>query len=59
MENKAHAMAAGAFVLVVTALLALLAIWLTRDSTERYLYEMSTSETISGLQPQSVVRYRG
>jgi phospholipid/cholesterol/gamma-HCH transport system substrate-binding protein len=59
MENKAHAMAAGAFVLVVTALLALLAIWLTRDNTERYLYEMSTSETISGLQPQSVVRYRG
>lgn len=59
MENKAHAMAAGAFVLVVTALLALLAVWLTRDDTERDLYEMSTSEIISGLQPQSVVRYRG
>ncbi len=59
MENKAHAMAAGAFLLLVTGLLALLAIWLTRDSTERYLYELSTSETISGLQPQSVVRYRG
>ena len=59
MENKAHAMAAGAFVLVVTALLALLAIWLTHDDTERHLYEMSTNDTISGLQPQSVVRYRG
>uniref|UniRef100_UPI00286A45B8 MlaD family protein n=1 Tax=Polaromonas sp. TaxID=1869339 RepID=UPI00286A45B8 len=59
MENKAHALAAGAFVLVITALLALLAIWLTRDKTERDLYELSTSETISGLQPQSVVRYRG
>ena len=59
MENKAHAFAAGAFVLVVTALLALLAVWLTRDNTQRDLYEMSTSETISGLQPQAPVRFRG
>jgi phospholipid/cholesterol/gamma-HCH transport system substrate-binding protein len=59
MENKAHAMAAGAFVLVVSALLALLAVWLLRDTTQRDMYEMSTSETVSGLQPQAVVRYRG
>ncbi|RZJ07719.1 MAG: MCE family protein [Haliea sp.] len=59
MENKAHALVAGAFVLVVTALLALLAVWLTRDSGERFLYELSTRETISGLQPQAAVRFRG
>ena len=59
MENKAHALIAGAFVVVVTAMLAMLAIWLTRDSTQRNLYEMSTSETVSGLQPQATVRYRG
>ena len=59
MENKAHALVAGAFVVVATALLALLAIWLTRDNTERDLFEMSTSETISGLQPQATVRFRG
>ena len=59
MENKAHALIAGAFVLLVGALLALLALWLTRDNTQRDLYEMSTSEIISGLQPQAVVRYRG
>ena len=59
MENKAHALAAGAFVLLITALLALLAVWLTRDNTQRDLYEMSTSETISGLQPQAPVRFRG
>ncbi len=59
MENKAHAFAAGAFVIAVTALLALLAIWLTRDTSQRDLYEMSTSETVSGLQPQAVVRFRG
>jgi len=59
MENKAHAMVAGAFVLVVSALLALLAVWLLRDTTQRDMYEMSTSETVSGLQPQAVVRFRG
>ncbi|NDP64844.1 MlaD family protein [Polaromonas sp.] len=59
MENKAHALIAGAFVVLVTALLAVLAIWLTRDNTARNLYEMSTSETVSGLQPQATVRYRG
>jgi len=59
MENKAHALVAGVFVVVVAALLALLAIWLTRDNTRRDLYEMSTGETISGLQPQAAVRFRG
>ena len=59
MENKAHALIAGAFVVAVAALLALLALWLTRDNTQRDLYEMSTPETISGLQPQATVRFRG
>jgi len=59
MENKAHAMTAGAFVLVVSGLLALLAVWLLRDTSQRDMYEMSTSETVSGLQPQAVVRFRG
>ena len=59
MENKAHALVAGAVVLVVTALLAVLATWLMRDNTQRDMYEMSTSETVSGLQPQAVVRFRG
>lgn len=59
MENKSHALLAGTFVLVVTALLALLAVWLTRDNTERDLYEMSTSEALSGIQPQGSVLFRG
>ena len=59
MENKAHALMAGIFVTVVAVLLAVLASWLTRDKTQRDLYEMSTSKTISGLQPQAVVRFRG
>lgn len=59
MENKAHAMAAGIFVVVVTALLVALAAWLTRDTGERHIYEISTRETVTGLQSQAAVRYRG
>ena len=59
MENKAHALAAGAFVLFVTALLAVMAFWLTRDNSQSDFYEMTTGETISGLQPQAAVRFRG
>lgn len=59
MENKAHALAAGAFVLAVASLLVALAVWLTRDSGERNLYEMSTRDAVSGLQSQAAVRFRG
>ena len=59
MENKAHALAAGIFVAVVTVLLLALGAWLTRDTGDRDLYEISTRETITGLQSQAPVRYRG
>ena len=59
MENKAHAIAAGAFVLGVTALLLALAVWLTRDTGGMRRYEIATRSTITGLQPQAAVRYRG
>jgi phospholipid/cholesterol/gamma-HCH transport system substrate-binding protein len=59
MENKAHALAAGTFVLVVTALLIGLAVWLTRDSGQRVPYALSTRLSVAALQPQAVVRFRG
>src|SRR3569832_2141491 len=59
MENKAHALAAGIFVVLVTALLLVLGAWLTRDTGVREPYEISTRESISGLQPQAAVRFRG
>ena len=59
MENKAHALAAGIFVVVISALLIALAAWLTRDTGKRDIYEISTHETITGLQAQAPVRYRG
>ena len=59
MENKSHAFAAGIFVLVVTALVIGLAVWLTRDSGSYQTYELSSREGVSGLQPQAAVRYKG
>jgi len=59
MENKAHALAAGMFVLLVSALLVALASWLTRDTGVRRIYEISSPEAVTGLQSQAAVRYRG
>ena len=59
MENKSHAFAAGAFVIMVTALLVALAAWLMRDTRIRDTLEFSTRESVTGLQPQAAVRYRG
>ena len=59
MENKSHAIGAGAFVLVVVALLVALAAWLTRDTGEHRLFEISSRESVTGLQSQAGVRYKG
>ncbi|MBP7545809.1 MAG: MCE family protein, partial [Acidovorax sp.] len=59
MENKAHALAAGVFLILVSTLLAALTWWLTRDNTHYTLYELSSKESVSGLSPQAAVRYKG
>ncbi len=59
MENKAHAMAAGIFVALLTALVLGLATWLTRDTGKHDPYEISTKETVTGLAEQAPVRFRG
>ena len=59
MENKAHALAAGAFVLAVAALLVALAWWLSREGGVRQTYELSSRDAVTGLQPQAAVRFKG
>lgn len=59
MENKSHAYAAGAFVLVVGALLIAMAAWLMPDAIEQRVYELTTREAVNGLRPQAMVRFRG
>ena len=53
MENKSHALAAGAFVLVVTALLVAMAMWLMSDKGVTKPFELTTRDTVTGLQPQA------
>lgn len=59
MENKAHAWAAGLFVLTMVTLLTALALWLSRDTRVRDVYELSTAEAVTGLSEQAAVRFRG
>lgn len=59
MENKSHALAAGAFVLLMLALLVALALWLSRDTGAQHVYELSSAQAVSGLQPQAAVRFKG
>jgi phospholipid/cholesterol/gamma-HCH transport system substrate-binding protein len=59
MENKSHALAAGTFVLVLLALLVALAVWLTRDTSAQRVYELTSKEAVTGLQPEASVRFKG
>jgi phospholipid/cholesterol/gamma-HCH transport system substrate-binding protein len=59
MENKSHAMAAGAFVLALVSLLVALAVWLTRDTSVQRIFELSSKEAVTGLQTQASVRFKG
>lgn len=59
MENKAHAFAAGLFVLILGACALLAVFWLggIQDKTNDYV--VVTKQNIGGLNPQAQVRYRG
>jgi phospholipid/cholesterol/gamma-HCH transport system substrate-binding protein len=59
MENKSHAWAAGLFVIAVAALLLGLTSWLTSNKRDGDIYEMSTTESVTGLSEQAAVRFRG
>jgi phospholipid/cholesterol/gamma-HCH transport system substrate-binding protein len=59
MENKSHALAAGLFVLALTALLIAAAVWLTRDTRTLREFELTGAINVTGLQPQASVRFRG
>jgi phospholipid/cholesterol/gamma-HCH transport system substrate-binding protein len=59
MENKAHALLAGLFTLLLLAGTIAAALWLGRDTTSRTPFELVTHASVSGLSPQSSVRFRG
>jgi phospholipid/cholesterol/gamma-HCH transport system substrate-binding protein len=59
MENKAHAIIAGIFTIVMAAATVLAAIWFNRDTETRMPYQLATTLSVTGLNPQATVRYRG
>jgi phospholipid/cholesterol/gamma-HCH transport system substrate-binding protein len=59
MENRAHALVAGIFVILLSTTVALVATWFSGSNIQRTEYLVVTKESVSGLNPQSAVHYRG
>jgi len=59
MENRAHAIMAGLFVIVFGLALATAILWFSGDTVEQDKYILVSESSVSGLNPQAAVRYRG
>lgn len=60
MENRAHAFAAGLFVILLSAALAMAVKWFSSESIiYDHYFVISEGGTVSGLNPEASVRYRG
>ena len=59
MENRAHALAAGLFTLVLGAALAAVALWFAKDDLRLVPYALVTASSVTGLKVEAPVRYRG
>lgn len=59
MENRAHALAAGLFVILLSAAVAVAAMWFSGDTMTRDKYLLVSEFPVTGLNSQATVRYRG
>ncbi|MEW6373191.1 MAG: MlaD family protein [Pseudomonadota bacterium] len=59
MENRSYALMTGVFTIALLVATVLVGLWLNRDKTELTPYEIVTTQSIPGLNPQATVRYRG
>jgi phospholipid/cholesterol/gamma-HCH transport system substrate-binding protein len=59
MENRAHALAAGLFTLVLVAALIAAGLWFRRDDIRFEQYLVTTTSPVTGLKVEAPVRYRG
>ena len=59
MENRAHALAAGLFTLVLGAALVTIALWFSKDDIKLVPYVLTTTSAVTGLKLEAPVRYRG
>ncbi|MDP5007648.1 MAG: MlaD family protein [Glaciimonas sp.] len=59
MENKAHALMAGLFTIVLLAAAIFGVMWFNSDRVVRVPYDIATKLSVPGLNAQADVRYRG
>lgn len=59
MENRAHALVAGSFALILLAALIAAGLWFHRDDILFSDYLVTTTSTVTGLKVEAPVRYRG
>ena len=59
MENKAHALAAGLFTLLLGAAVLITAMWFSGETYESEVYVLESKYAVTGLNEQATVRYRG
>jgi phospholipid/cholesterol/gamma-HCH transport system substrate-binding protein len=59
MENRAYALAAGLFTLLLGAAVVLAAMWFSGETYEKAYYVLESKHPVSGLNEQAVVRFRG
>lgn len=59
MENRAYALAAGLFTLLLGSGVFATAVWFSGETVETSNYLLVSRHAVSGLNPQAAVRYRG
>src|SRR5688572_21380604 len=59
MENKAHALAAGLFTLLLGLAVIAAAMWFSGETYEKAYYVLESRFGVTGLNEQAAVRYRG
>lgn len=59
MENRAHALAAGLFAVVLAVALVAAGLWFRRDDIRFDPYLVTTTSSVTGLKVEAPVRYRG
>src|SRR3954465_6799379 len=59
MENRAYALAAGLFTLLLGIGVVATALWFSGEAVENSEYLLVSNYPVSGLNPQAPVRYRG
>ena len=59
MNNRAYALMTGLFVLLLAATIVIAGVWMSGSHTQTRSYIVVTTGNVAGLQPQSVVYFRG